>query len=225
MAAEQEAILHRLVASLGSASATGMRDEVYYRRRLRRVLAIYNRVKHGDLEVITPFLARPLLEWMRGTPDRLRWDKALLRGALARRFPELARIPFATTDNLPRWETWSAQDARLPDFYRQWCATPGWLGSIGAQPAVLAALREMVDRAKRYDTSGPAGGQDDEAARSGGWRALAKRTLPGRLVREFSLERRYPANNVPPYLRLARLAVLHGLLGEIHRRARPEARQ
>jgi len=215
MAAEQEADLSRMLGGLRSSTPTGARDEIYYQQRVRRVLAVYNRVKHTDLEVFTPYLARPVLEWLRSTPDHLRADKALLRTALARRFPRLARLPFATADNLPRWSLRAARNPRLALFYREWCAMPGWLESIGSRGLVVGSLSAMADAAARSG-GGPAFDPDRGSAR---WRELAKRTLPGRLARELTLDRRYPANNVPAYLRLARLAVLHGLLGEIRRRA------
>ena len=208
MAFAQDTDLAMMLAGVQSRTATGARDEIRYAMVVRRVLASYNRVKHADLEVFTPLLARPILEWLRGTPDSSRFDKALLRAALRRRFPRLASVPFATRSNLPNWDLrWRHQPA-LAGFYRDWCTSPGWLDAIGSRPSVLAELDRMARTA--------ASSAIPIAAFDGiGWKGLVKRTLPGRFVRELTLERRYHA--AAPE-RLARLSVLHRLLGDVDRR-------
>ena len=209
MGSEQDADLAAMLAGIRSRTPTGARDEIRYQMAFRRVLAPYNRVKHADLEVFTPFLDRSILEWLRGTPDRMRFEKGLLRAALPRRFPRLESVPFAVETNLPRWDLrWRHQPA-LARFYRDWCATPGWLDAIGSQAAVVANL-DLIERAAA-DSGAPHSAPDGIA-----WKAFVKRTLPGRALRELTLERRYHA---PAYECLARLAVLHQLIGDIQRRA------
>lgn len=209
MASEQDADLAGMLAEVRSPTATGARDEIRYKMVVRRVLAPYSRVKHADLEVFTPFLARSILEWLRGTPDSMRFDKRLLRAALARRFPHLGAIPFASQSNLPRWEQRWRHEAALARFYRDWCAEPGWLDDIGSRTAVVAAFDRMAHAAA--DPVPPRPTPDGLT-----WRARFKRTLPGRAVRELTLERRYHA---PAYVCLARLAVLHRLIGDVQRRS------
>ena len=187
---------------------------------VRRFLGPYNRVKQTDLEVVAPLLDRALLERLRTTPDRLRSDKALLRAALDRRFPALAAIPYATDDNLPRWEARVASDPTLARVLLERCARPGWLDEIGAKDRVVAALRVLEAAAMKAGGPAPAGEPaaattPAAAAASTGapsrLRGAVKRTWPGRFAREATLERRFAAN-LPQYLRLARLTVLHELL-------------
>jgi asparagine synthetase B (glutamine-hydrolysing) len=220
IAAEQEPALHDALAGLRSATPTARRGELWYSVGVRRFLGPYNRVKQADLEVYAPLLDRALLERLRSTPDRLRADKALLQAALDRRFPGLGAIPYATDDNLPRWEARVAADPAFARVLLDRLAAPGWLDAIGARARVVAALRDLEDAAVRAGgdaasgapgdgTRAPAGAPPDGA--SSRLRAVVKQTWPGRLARELTLERRFAAN-LPPYLRLARLTVLHELL-------------
>lgn len=219
MADEQAAVLADSLRGLTSRSPTGRRDEIYYSHRVRRLLAPYNRVKNAHLETYTPYLDRAVLDWVRSSPDRLRSEKALLQRALERRHPAAASIPFATADNLPRWDERASRDPGVARFYREWCESPGWLDAIGAREAVLTALaaveRNAVARAADEGVvaqSRSARWIPRRAAAAG--RRVAKGTWPGRLLREATLERRSLRNNLPPYLRLARLAVLHRVLGQ-----------
>ncbi len=225
IAAEQEPALRATLDGLRSASPTSRRGELWYDVGVRRFLGPYNRVKQADLEVYAPLLDRALLERLRSTPDRLRSDKRLLQAALDRRFPELGAIPYATDDNLPRWEARMATDPTLARVLLDRCAAPGWLDTIGARERVVGALRGLEAAAVRGAglpaAAGPgaAGGRRRRPrsrpapARRRALRASVKRTWPGRLARELTLERRY-ASNLPPYLRLARLTVLHELLAD-----------
>jgi len=214
MASEQAHLLGAVAADLRSSTPHARMEEVWYEFGFRRELAPYNTVKNADLETYTPYLDLDLLDWIRGTPDELRAGKMLLRAALNRRFPELARIPFATRTNLPSWNERSRRDSAFARFLHEWCSRPGWLDTVGSKSRVLSALDTM--EAVATNSASP----PREHPRP--WRQWAKKTIPGRLLRELTLERRYARNNLPPYLRLARLAVLHGLLGRIEsRRAAP----
>jgi hypothetical protein len=208
LADAQESDLAEMMAAVRSATATGARDEIRYAMVVRRVLASYNRVKHADLEVYTPFVARPILEWLRATPDSMRFDKKLLRHALARQFPHLAALPFAGRSNLPDWDLRWRRDAWLARFYQEWCATPGWLDVIGSRAPVLAELDRVALAASLPGASRP-------ASVGVGWKAFIKRTLPGRALREITIERRYHASS---FERISRLAVLHRLMGEVEQR-------
>jgi len=214
MASEQANIFEAAAAGLESSTPHARMQEAWYEFGFRRELAPYNTVKNADLEMYLPFLDRPLLDWVRSTRDEQRSGKVLLRAALNRRFPELARIPFATRTNLPSWIERSRQDPSFAHFFREWCSRPGWLDTIGAKSRVLHTLEIMAAL--------PANAASPPREHPRLWRQWAKKTIPGRLLREVTLERRYARNNLPPYLRLARLAVLHGLLGRIEsRRAAP----
>ena len=215
VAAEQEPALRTTIAGVRSATPTARRGELWYAVGVRRFLGPYNRVKQTDLEVVAPLLDRALLERLRTTPDRLRSDKALLRAALDKRFPALATIPYATDDNLPRWEARVASDPTLARVLLERCARPGWLDEIGAKDRVVVALEALEAAAVRAGGPAQASGGSEAVAGSGGapsrLRAAVKRTWPGRVAREATLGRRF-ASNLPQYLRLARLTVLHELL-------------
>lgn len=210
MADAQRGDLATMMARVRSATATGARDEIRYAMVVRRVLASYNRVKHADLEVYTPFLARPILEWLHATPDSMRFDKKLLRSALARHFPHLAALPFAARSNLPNWDLRWRHDPRLVGFYQDWCSKPGWLDVIGSRAPVLAELNRASHAASLPFVAQAASNGSD-------WKALLKRTLPGRAMRELTIERRYQASS---YERISRLAVLHRLIGDVEQRRR-----
>jgi hypothetical protein len=204
MAREQRETLDRTISGLGSRTATARRDEIWYRHGVRRFLGPYNRVKHTSLEVYTPLLDAAVLSWLRGVPDDLRSEKAVFRAALDRRFPELRDIPYATASNLPRWEERARRDPAFARFLETWCEQPGWLDGIGAREAVVTAVREMQTATR----PGAVASQGPERI---SLRQVIKRTWPGQLLREMTVERRF-ASNIPLYLRLARLAVLHALL-------------
>ena len=221
MASEQAHLFEAAAADLGSRTPHARMQEAWYEFGFRRELAPYNAVKNTDFEIYTPFLDRRLLDWIKGTPDEVRSGKVLLRLALDRRFPELAAIPFATRTNLPSWNERSRNDPAFARFLHEWCSRPGWLDMVGSKPQVLHALETLEESA--------ATSRLPSREHSRRWRQWAKKTIPGRLVRELTLERRYARHNLPPYLRLARLAVLHGLLGRVEARrvthvpVRPEA--
>ena len=124
-------------------------------------------------------------------------------------------MPYATRSNTPDWEARWRQEPDLPRFYLEWCSAPGWLDRIGSRTSVVMALERELGpphSASRVRAT---------ASRTSGARAWFKGTVPGRIARELPLDLR---NQPPAYLRLARLAVLHGLLGEIElRRAEPPA--
>jgi asparagine synthetase B (glutamine-hydrolysing) len=217
MSAEQGAFVDAVRRDIRSATPQGQRMEVLYGQDFRRELATYNVSKNADLEVYTPLLHRRMVEWLVGIPDDLKPAKPLLRAAMLRRFPELAAIPYATRSNLPDWRARSQSDPSFAAFLREWFLEPGWLDAMGTKPAVLAGVEEM---GRVAETNAPSTDGLPLAPQPGAYRERVRKTVPGRLLRELTLERRY-IRNVPPYLRLSRLAVLHGMLGQIEvRRAR-----
>jgi hypothetical protein len=216
MAREQEPIVTSTLASLTSRTTTGRGDELWYEYGLRRLLAPYNAVKLWDLDVHTPFLDRRILEWTRGLPDGLRVGKKILKAALARRHPQVADIPFARRSNLPVWTRRTLADPDWAAFFLEWCAAPGWLDTIEAKGPVIAALNAMSREA--------ASGRPRRVSRRAAFRRVVASAAPGRALVEAAAARRAARNAMPGYLALARLAVLHGLLGTIrdrHGRSHP----
>lgn len=208
MGREQAANLAAFATSLRSSTPTGRVHEARYRTGVRREAAPYNSEKHRELEVYTPLLDRPLMDWFTGVPDGLRTGKGLFKTALARRFPEVAAMPAATRHNLPDWSWRLAHDPDLARFYLEWCSAPGWLDTVDARPRVVEALGRLVAAAEQAPLAdAPLRGPSHPR-----WRERLKATWPGSLARELTLERR-AARGVRLDMRIGRIAVLHGLLG------------
>ncbi len=220
MADAQDALLERVLTGLAATTPQAKLYELKYATTWRRELSPNNTVKHMHLEVHTPLFGRATLEWVRGLPDSFRADKRVFRVAIARRFPELSRIPFATCSNLPDWSRRARTDPSLARAFREWCEQPGWLHSIGADSRVIAALSELeaAARSQRAGGSDPGDGRPTARQRlNQRLRDASRTTRPGRLVREWTMERRAIGDH-SMYARLSRLAVVHGLIG--HARAR-----
>ena len=136
--------------------------------------------------------------------------------ALDRRFPELAAIPFASRNNLPDWDERATTDPALARALRELCERPGWLDIIGAKSQVVDAL-EALEAEARVSTArgaGPVGPSSPSTRRrlSRVARERARGTLPGNLVREWTMERRAVGSRTI-FNRLSRLAMVHALIG------------
>ena len=148
VADEQEAALGAMLGTLRSSSPTSRRGELWYAVGLRRFLGGYNRVKQTDLDVVAPLLDRALLERVHATPDRLRTHKALLQAALDRRFPTIAAMPYATDDNLPRWDARVATDPTLARVLLARCERPR-LAATRSGPGTGSSTRSGTSRPRR----------------------------------------------------------------------------
>lgn len=214
----QAQILEEMLDGLRTPAPAGRYQEIYYDVRLAQAMAVYNRVKHADLEVYNPLLARSVQQWAAHVPYRLREDRWMHFEAMRQSFPELARLPHATTDNLPDWEKRFERDPQFARFYADVCAGPGWLDGYADKAGVVDAFRAMERRATE-----PPDGAGERPARQPtygvqrGWKDSAKRTRPGRIAYDFIRERRL-AGRLPRYLKLARLATLHAFLGQVEAR-------
>lgn len=221
MAEGQDTLLERWMAGLVAPTPQTRLYEVKYATTLRREIFPYNTLKHANFEVFTPLIERRTLDWVRSLPDLFRSEKRVFKLALARRFPELAAIPFATRNNLPDWDAWPRADPSLARFFREWCEQPGWLHEIGAERTVADALSTLEARAARASSGAPAPpmavGSERRRQLERRLRGTVRGTLPGKIVREWTMERRAVLDRTM-YHRLSRLAVLHGLVG--HARAR-----
>ena len=225
LADAQDALFRRWRRSLVARTPHAMLYELKLGSTFRREILANNVLKHVHLEVQTPLLERTVLEWVRGLSDLQRSEKRVFRLALARRFPEVAAIPFATANNLPDWQHRARTDPALARFLREWFRRPGWLASIGAEGAVLAAVDRLEATAVGAEERG--NGAAGVAADGGGARrrlrqraiSALRATPPGELLREWTMERRAVGDR-SMYDRLMRLAVLHGLIGEATARRR-----
>jgi hypothetical protein len=223
MAQGQAQVLDETLDGLRTPAAAGCYEELYYEFRVAQVLAVYNRVKHADLEVYNPLLARPVHRWAAQLPYRYRGNRPIYRETMRRRFPDLSTLPYATVANLPNWEERFEREPVFARFYADLCAGPGWLDDYADKAAVVGAFREMERRATEFsvETRADEAGERESFRRAreqfGSWKASAKRSLPGRMAYDLIRERRL-AEKLPLYLKLARLATLHAFLGQIESR-------
>jgi len=178
-------------------------------------------IARADLEVYNPLMGRRVRDWAVRVPDRFRANRQLHYEAMRQAFPALADLPYATVANVPDWDERFRRDPRFARFYADVCSAPGWLDGHANKPAVIAAWWAMERGAAGL---GPATSADLGDARPAlarrlaeRWKEPAKRTPPGRLLRDALRERRLAAT-VPLYLKLARLATLHAFLGQIESR-------
>jgi asparagine synthetase B (glutamine-hydrolysing) len=234
MADAQDALFADWIGGLEARTPQARLYELKYASTMRREIIPYNSLKHTLFEVYTPLIERGVLEWIRRLPDRHRVEKKVFKLALARRFPELASIPYATRNNLPDWDGRAVIDPTLAGFLGAWCGRPGWLHTIDSADRVITALgaleAEALAAADRAGTGGTAGGTGVAADRRAIRRAprvfgpvtrrrvdrfardTVRATPPGKLVREWTMERRAVLNR-STYHRLSRLAVVHYLVG------------
>jgi asparagine synthetase B (glutamine-hydrolysing) len=225
MADAQDAMLEAWRGSLQAPTPQTRLYELKFATTWRRELVTYSSLKHAVFETYTPLIQREILDWVRRLPDEYRVEKRVFKLALARRFPELATIPFATRSNLPDWDQRARSDPELTSFLLEWCTHPGWLHEIGAAERVQAALATLAHEAA---ARGRQPGQPAAPTRSAGARREAERrlrdmaraTLPGSLFREWTMERR-AVRDRSLYSRLSRLAMLHWLVAGAKRRHDP----
>ncbi|MBN1489485.1 MAG: hypothetical protein JXA69_06155, partial [Phycisphaerae bacterium] len=86
-----------------------LKDRHYFYLRLARYLQPVNAYKLSCVETFNPLLAKPVLECLATVPSRLRLNKQVELRLLARRFPRVMTIPFATRASLAdsghAWQT------------------------------------------------------------------------------------------------------------------------
>jgi hypothetical protein len=225
----QAQMLEEILDGMQTAAPIGCYQELYYDFRLAQVLSVYNRVKHADLEVYEPLMTRSVHEWAAAVPYRYREYRWIYFEAMRRRFPELAKLPYAVADNLPDWQKRFERDPRFSRFYADLCTEPGWLDRYADRAGVVAAFRAMARRATEFSLEGSAGDAGEGAAlgptrgRLASLKSSAKHTPPGRRAYDRIRERRL-ARREPLYLKLARLATLHAFLGQVEARQASRAR-
>ena len=215
MAEQQADYLEQLLTDLRSETLSGRRDELYYGFRIRQVLSASSRLKHADLEVYNPLLSRKLLDWDQTIPDTFRNEKSLAVQGLKQQFPHLSNIPYATARLQGDWENRMHRDRKLIRFYRQCFETSGWIDRVGARAVLTHRLEELDAGAETAPLIAQRRSYQDRS----GIKQKLRSTWIGRFVRELSLERKI-ACQTPEYLRIGRLAVVHGLMSQVETRRR-----
>ncbi|HYF16763.1 MAG TPA: hypothetical protein VEA40_02770, partial [Ramlibacter sp.] len=209
----QAGYLQELLADLRSETLSSRRDELYYGFRIRQALVSSSKLKNADLEVYNPLLGRRVMEWSRSIPDGLRNYKLLFKHVIKHSFPELADIPFATARFQGDWANRIRRDRGLIRFYRSWFDGSGWAERAGARPQLVRRLEELDAGADTAAIIPPRRSYQDTS----GLKFKLRNTWIGQFARELGFERKV-ANQTPEHLRIGRLAVIHGLFGQIERR-------
>ena len=233
MADAQDEILDAWLGGTRSPTPQARLYEIKFESTFGRETLPYNTLKHQDCEVYLPLLERRTLDWVAELPDHRRSGKRAFRLALDRLFPDLAPIPFATRDNLPLWDRAATTNPAVSAWLRAVVERPGWLDSIDAKARVMAALDELQAEAVRNQATMRAPSATAEQRASAGVamrerlrglaRDIARETVPGRLVREWTMARRAVSDRTT-YDRLSRLAIVHALVGHATARQASQAR-
>lgn len=101
-------------------SANQMKDALYFTQRLQHYLNSCACSKRILFEHSNPLLADEVLDLLSLVPDESRVDKKLLRLLLARRFPDLQAVGFASDDGLEDWSLlWREESALRAYISRQ----------------------------------------------------------------------------------------------------------
>lgn len=79
------------------------KDYFYFAHRLQCFLHTASYYRQVELDQRNVLLDEPILSFMIRVPERLRINKRLYRNAVARKYPNLARFPFAKRGNLEDW--------------------------------------------------------------------------------------------------------------------------
>lgn len=79
------------------------KDFLYFTHRLQCYLHTAGYYKQMELDQRNVLLDEPILDFLARVPEPLRFDKKLYRDAMARTYPDLARLPSARRDNLEDW--------------------------------------------------------------------------------------------------------------------------
>jgi asparagine synthetase B (glutamine-hydrolysing) len=92
------------------------KDVLYFDHRLQAYLQPASYWKQVELDQRNVLLDEPILDFLARVPEPLRIEKALYRRAIALRYPDLARFPFAQRDNLENWRVLLTSDTPVRQY-------------------------------------------------------------------------------------------------------------
>jgi len=113
---------------------TDRKDFFYLHARVARFIFALGYYRGHVLEQRRPFLTRSVLDVVRRMPAEYRVHKNLYLTMLERRFPGVARVPYASVNSLLDWNYDLRTNARLRDFFLELLNDPvietGALGDL-----------------------------------------------------------------------------------------------
>ena len=114
--AASEAVFAEVAAEVEGREPNDAKDYLYFTHRLQGYLNTASYYKLCVLDQRNVLLDDDILAFLELVPARLRIDKLLYRRAMARAFPELWELPFATSSNLEPWNKVLAEDRGVRQF-------------------------------------------------------------------------------------------------------------
>ena len=98
-----EAVFLTATQEVRGSDPNDAKDYLYFTHRLQGYLNTASYYKLCMLDQRNVLLDDEILDFLEFVPARLRADKVLYRRAMARAFPRLWQVPFASTSNLEHW--------------------------------------------------------------------------------------------------------------------------
>ena len=168
--------LRHMVDGAHSSHPTGVKDELYYAQRVANLLNGFSARRLAVCEQARPLLDEDVIDFFARVPHALRLDKKLVRDLLARRFPELAAVPYSRKTSVPWDESiflkLVGERPQLKEFIVANLSSSlgDRLGALFDRPRLEALARSYLDGAKLPPF------RDDWWSRiPGGWRFARER--------------------------------------------------
>lgn len=114
-----EAVFANATREVSGTGPNDALDILYFTHRLQGYLNTASYYKLCWLDQRNVLLDDEILDFLELVPARLRVDKLLYRRAMARAFPRLWQLPFATTGNLENWSVALAENRPVRQFVKQ----------------------------------------------------------------------------------------------------------
>lgn len=141
----QRATMKGVMAEVEGMTPNQAKDYLYFTHRLQCYLHSASYYKQVELEQRNILLDDELLEILPRVSDPLRSDKKLFRQMVARRYPRLLRVPYATRSNLEDFTQKLAQPGPLRGYVEQELndeGSPVW--SIVQRPTLQRFVRGLA---------------------------------------------------------------------------------
>jgi asparagine synthetase B (glutamine-hydrolysing) len=116
--AASEAQAGALISKASDMSWNQFKDQLYFTQRLQNYLNSCAVFKQRLFEHSNPLLSDEVLDLLCFVPEALRTDKRLLRLLVARQFPELHAVRYASADGLEDWPKLRSSDSPLRRYLK-----------------------------------------------------------------------------------------------------------
>ena len=193
-----EAVFANAAEEVSGSEPNDALDILYFTHRLQGYLNTASYYKLCWLDQRNILLDDEILDFVELIPARLRADKLLYRRAMARAFPQLWQLPFATADNLERWSVVLAESRPVREFVKE---------SLEDERSQIWEFFDRRALVSLFGSTSPESLQSSAATRSRSWLRTTLLRLPDPVVAGL---RGWRAAHLP--LRLPAHAVLFRIL-------------